>query len=67
MLRYYTMTCEELQEAINRTKAEIEEVKQQIAQAADPREKRRLILRKRELQYMQMWHIEQLNNFDRNK
>lgn len=54
------MTREELQEAITRTKAEIEEVKQQIAQAADPREKRRLIRRKRELQYLQLWHIDQL-------
>lgn len=58
------MTRDELQEAIARTLAEIEEVKQQIAQAADPREKRRLNRRKRELQYLQLWHIDQLKGME---
>lgn len=58
------MTCNELQAAITRTLAEIEEVKQQIAQAADPQEERRLIRKKRELQYLQLWHLDQLKNFE---
>ena len=51
------MTREELQTAITVTLAEITEIKQQIALASDPREKRRLIRRKRELQYLQLWHM----------
>lgn len=51
------MTTEELQSAITRTLAEIVRIKQQIAETADPREKRRLIRKKRELQYLQLWHL----------
>lgn len=55
------MTLEELQAAITRTKAEIHQVKQQITQAANPREKRRLQRKKKELQYLQLWHVSLLN------
>lgn len=58
------MTREELQEAINRTLSEINQVMQQFAQAEDPREKRRLIRRKRELQYLQLWHMDQLKGME---
>ena len=51
-----TMTREELLEAIDRTKKEIVRVKKQIEETADPREKRRLTRKKRELQYLQLWH-----------
>lgn len=53
------VTREELQEAYTRTLAEIVRIKEQIEASADPREKRRLLLRKRELQYLQLWHMDQ--------
>lgn len=58
------LTRYELQEAITSTLEEIEVVKQQIAQAADSREKRRLIRKKRELQYLQLWHLDQLKGME---
>ncbi|HOV79343.1 MAG TPA: hypothetical protein PK728_04495 [Bacillota bacterium] len=58
------MTRQELQAAITRTLEEIEQVKRQIETAADEREKRRLVRRKRELQYLQLWHIDQLERLE---
>ncbi|MCL5125199.1 MAG: hypothetical protein M1511_12000 [Deltaproteobacteria bacterium] len=58
------MTRNELQEAFTRTLKEIKLIKRQIKDATDPREKRNLIRRKRELQYLQLWHINQLKNMD---
>ena len=51
------MTCKELQSAIVRTMKEIQEIKQQITQTTSPPEKRRLLRKKRELQYLQLWHM----------
>ncbi|TEB13336.1 hypothetical protein [Pelotomaculum propionicicum] len=59
-----TLAREELQEAITRTLEEIVKLKQQIAQAADPKEKRRLKRKKKELQYLQLWHIDQLKSLE---
>ena len=61
------MTRDELQDAISCTLEEIEMVKKEIAQANDTRDKRRLIRRKRELQYLQLWHLDQLKNLECNK
>jgi hypothetical protein len=58
------MTCEELQEAISRTIAEIEEVKLHIQTIPNTKEKRRLIRRKREMQYLQLWHLNQLKGME---
>jgi len=58
------MNREELQDAIENTKVQIYEIKQQIAQTADPREKRRLTRRKRELQYLQLWHLDQMKGME---
>lgn len=49
------MTLEELLEAIERTMHEIGEVKRQIEETSDPREKCRLTNKKRELLYLQLW------------
>lgn len=58
------MTREELQKAIILTKANIDKVKQQIKHSTVPQEKRQLLLKKRELQYLQLWHLEQLKRID---
>jgi len=50
------MTRDDLQEAMLRTMKEIETVKEQIKAATDPREERRLTRKKKELQYLQLWH-----------
>jgi hypothetical protein len=54
------MTRQELMEAIDRTMYEIGEIKRQIEAATDPREKRRLTRKKRELQYLQLWRYDLL-------
>jgi len=56
------MNREELQQAITATLEEIEHIKHEIDEAADPQEEKKLIQRKRELQYLQLWHIEQMEN-----
>lgn len=50
------MTRDELLEAIEYTMHEIVRVKLQIEESTDPREKRRLTSKKKELQYLQLWH-----------
>lgn len=52
----------ELQQAKTHTLQEIIRIKQQIAATVDSKEKRRLIRRKRELQFLQMWQMNQLKN-----
>lgn len=51
----------ELKEAINRTKAQIYKLKQQLEEIADLRERRRLQRQLKELQILQLWHLDQLN------
>lgn len=50
------VTHDELLEDIERTMHEISKIKRQIEETTGPREKRRLIRRKKELQYLQLWH-----------
>jgi len=54
------MTSSELQEAIDQTKVQIYALKQQIEQTPDPQEKRQLKRRLKEMQYLQLWHLDQL-------
>jgi len=54
------MNHEELQRAISDTLEKIEYIKSEIDQATDSSERKKLIRQKRELQYLQLWHIEQL-------
>lgn len=56
------MTRDELLVAIERTMHEFGKVKQQIAESTDPREERRLLRKKRELQYLQLWHHDLLES-----
>lgn len=54
------MTHKELQKAIAMTKEQIYQLKQQIDQTPDPQEKTQLKRRLKELQYLQLWHPNQL-------
>jgi len=54
------VTPEELKVAIESTKARIYELKRQIEATEDPKEKRWLKCRLKELQYLQLWHLDQL-------
>lgn len=54
------MNREELEQAIAATLTKIEQIKDELENTADPTEKRKLIRYKKELQYLQLWHIEQL-------
>ena len=58
------MTREELLEAIERTMHEIGKVKRQIEETSDPREKRRLTNKKRELLYLQLWRHDLLERLE---
>lgn len=59
-----TLTRKQLEQAILQTMADIEKVKQQIAKAVEPKEKQRLLREKKELQYLQLWHLSQFENMD---
>ena len=50
---------EEIQESIIKTKSEIDQVKQELAMTTDPKEKRKLSVRLKELQFLQLWHLDQ--------
>ncbi len=56
------LTREQLQDAIESTLQEIVAIKQQIKQTPDPRESRKLTRKLRELQYLQLWHVDQLQH-----
>ena len=56
------MNREELQQAITETLAEIEQVKLAIEEATDPREAKKMLVKLKELQYLQLWHIEQIEH-----
>jgi len=58
------MNRAELQQAITETLEEIQGIKEQINQAPDPRGETMLRRRLKELQYLQLWHLEQLENLD---
>jgi uncharacterized protein YpiB (UPF0302 family) len=60
------MTLEELQSAIVLTKQQIDELKQQIEEAVDFKAKRRLSRQLKELQYLQLWHLDQLDALGKN-
>jgi len=47
-------------EAIEKTKTQIYALKQKIEQTPDPQERRRLKRQLKELQYLQLWHLDQL-------
>lgn len=61
------MTFDEIQEAITHTIAEIKDVKKELFQTTDSRERRRLKRRLKELQYLQLWHIDQFKNLRSNE
>jgi len=54
------MTHDELEKAIKHTKEEIYRMKQQIEENNDTKEKRRLQRGLKELQYLQLWQLDQL-------
>jgi hypothetical protein len=54
------VTLEELQSAIILTKQNIEVLKQQIEETVDFKAKRSLSRQLKELQYLQLWHLDQL-------
>lgn len=56
------MTNAELQQAITNTAEEIWELQQQIEHASDPREQKKLMRKLKELQYLQLWHLDQLED-----
>lgn len=58
------MNLEELKAAITATLAEIEQVKDRLEKTADTKEARQLLQRKKELQYLQLWHLEQLEFYN---
>jgi hypothetical protein len=59
------MTLEELQSTIVLTKQQIDELKQWIEETEDFKAKRRLSRQVKELQYLQLWHIDQLEVLDK--
>ncbi|MFZ5687851.1 MAG: hypothetical protein ACOY9Y_06625 [Bacillota bacterium] len=56
------MTYKQLQDALENTKVEIHILKQQIKRTTDHREARKLTTKLRELQYLQLWNMDQLQN-----
>ena len=56
------MNREELEVAIERTLDEIMQIKKEIDETDDLPKRKRLIQRKKELQYLQLWHIDQLES-----
>lgn len=64
LIQYYlvmTLNKGELQKAIENTLEEILQVKEQILSTADVREKGTLKRKLKELQYLQLWNIEQMS------
>jgi hypothetical protein len=59
------MRREELEKAIESTKLEIYQAKEQLKQVVDPREEKKLLARLKELQILQLWHMDQLNAWER--
>lgn len=54
------MTLAELRDAIEHTKQQIHQLKRQISETTDLRELRKLKLRLKELQHLQLRNLEQL-------
>ncbi len=54
------MNRTDLEQAITLTLDKITQVKQQIEETTDPEEKQKLIREKKELQYLQLWNIDQI-------
>ena len=58
------MNREELQEAIFQTMKDITQIKRKLDGAAGVKERRRLRIRKKELQYLQIWCLNQLDQLE---
>lgn len=56
----WVMDEKELSAAIDQTKDQIYQIKQQIEETSNPQEKSRLQHKLKELQYLQLWHLDQL-------
>jgi hypothetical protein len=54
------MTREELLKSIEETRQEIYQVKGQLDQVTDPQEEKQLLVRLKELQIRQIWHMDQI-------
>jgi len=54
------MTPDELKVAIEQTKDKIWELRSWLETASSPEEKRRLKRQLKELQYLQLWHLDKL-------
>lgn len=54
----FAMTNEELLIAIDETKCKIEQVKQTLENCPDLRQERKAEQRLKELQYLQLWHLD---------
>lgn len=54
------MTAEELKAAIEQTKEKIWEIRRKVESASDPAERRALKRRLKEMQVLQLWHLDQL-------
>ena len=59
------MTRSELDKAIQDTKLEIEDVKLELSKARNASEERRLLKRLKELQTLQLWHLDQTKIIER--
>ena len=54
------MTDKELKAAIHQTKEKIWDIRRRVESASAPAEKRVLKQQLKELQYLQLWHLDQL-------
>ncbi len=54
------MMKEEMEQTIETTKLEIYQLKEQLDQVTDPREEKELLVKLKQLQYKQMWCMDQL-------
>jgi hypothetical protein len=53
------MDADDIQEAINKTVQEIDQVKLEIDSATDPKERRKLFRKLKDLQFLQLWNLDQ--------
>ena len=60
----FDMIIEELLKAVEETKCEIEKVKQELETCTDLRQEGMLERRLKELQYLQLWHLDLMERMD---
>jgi hypothetical protein len=53
------MDADDIQEAINKTMQEIDQVKQELARTTDPNERQKLSRKLKDLQFLQLWNLDQ--------